>query len=466
MSALLAAGAACARPECGHDVDLHDGICHGTTCECVRFVEPTAALPMPAGPAPQLLSLTEEQIEALVAAGDRVVNDAVHEDLCACDAWPGQCVSTGHYFMGAWDVGGLDTALPAVLGLWEQMRGGELAAFRSLELGDPDGRVSASCGNPSHPTWLRAKIDPRGCPWCEIDQAHEDVIGANLARHEEEQENAQLRAQVSALLEERRRTNEWADDAAKALRADRDRIAELEAERAKYVGAEPTIAEEMAYLSRCVQAVGELTLPETLKVESIDPQYRNGYVHALADMRLALESPERSSYPPALPWARLMDDDDRAMFLDELADSATTHASSDEVLKAVEETCKTWRLIAEAQHGHNTAPGPDALTVTFSPVAALREPEGEHYVHVHHSYRLGHDLPETGAQSADGVVAYRNPDRSDVLLCREHGDGWWGLIPLTSDDLPDGGTCTWGMPFEDEVCGRDVLIDPKSGGQR
>lgn len=42
------------------------------------------------------------------------------------------------------------------------------------------------------------------------------------------------------------------------------------------------------------------------------------------------------------------------------------------------------------------APGPDAVTRVFSPVASLREPEGEHYQHVHHSYRLGHDLPETG----------------------------------------------------------------------
>lgn len=26
----------------------------------------------------------------------------------------------------------------------------------------------------------------------------------------------------------------------------------------------------------------------------------------------------------------------------------------------------------------------------------LAEPEGEHYPHVHHTYRVGHDLPETG----------------------------------------------------------------------
>lgn len=36
------------------------------------------------------------------------------------------------------------------------------------------------------------------------------------------------------------------------------RIAELEAELAKYVGKEPTIADEMAYLRRCLNAVREV----------------------------------------------------------------------------------------------------------------------------------------------------------------------------------------------------------------
>jgi hypothetical protein len=35
----------------------------------------------------------------------------------------------------------------------------ELAAYQALDLGDPDGRISASCGNPEHPTWLRAPDD-------------------------------------------------------------------------------------------------------------------------------------------------------------------------------------------------------------------------------------------------------------------------------------------------------------------
>lgn len=57
-----------------------------------------------------------------------------------------------------------------------------------------------------------------------------------------------------------------------------------------------------------------------------------------------------------------------------------------------------------------------------------------------------------GIAHDESVVAYRNSDRPGVLLCREHGVGWAGLTPLTSDDLPDGGICTW------DGCGVDVLI--------
>lgn len=45
------------------------------------------------------------------------------------------------------------------------------------------------------------------------------------------------------------------------------------------------------------------------------------------------------------------------------------------------------------------APWADGLTKVFVPVASLREPEGEHYPHVHHDYRVSHDLPETGGAS-------------------------------------------------------------------
>lgn len=91
----------------------------------------------------------------------------------------------------------------------------ELVAFRALELGTAEGRVSAKCEDPAHPVWLRGLDDLRGCPWC----------------------------QVAALLAERHSTNESVSEAAEALRVQRDRIAELEtgiawrdAERARWSG--------------------------------------------------------------------------------------------------------------------------------------------------------------------------------------------------------------------------------------
>lgn len=62
MSAPLVAGAACARPGCGHGEDLHDGICFGTACECVRFVESADALPVPVGPKPRTLDVVEDEL--------------------------------------------------------------------------------------------------------------------------------------------------------------------------------------------------------------------------------------------------------------------------------------------------------------------------------------------------------------------------------------------------------------------
>ncbi|MEV6105734.1 hypothetical protein AB0M28_13605 [Streptomyces sp. NPDC051940] len=70
-------------------------------------------------------------------------------------------------------------------------------------------------------------------------------------------------------------------------------------------------------------------------------------------------------------------------------------------------------------------------------------------------------MTETNTAHHDPVIAYRVPDEPEVLLCREHGYGYPELTPLASDDLPDGGICTWGDPAAGgEVCGRDVLIDP------
>ncbi|MEI5100366.1 hypothetical protein RB200_19790 [Streptomyces sp. PmtG] len=56
-------------------------------------------------------------------------------------------------------IAGTADALPVPVGPESQEPIEELAAFRALELGDLDGRVSASCGKPNHPTWLRRRDD-------------------------------------------------------------------------------------------------------------------------------------------------------------------------------------------------------------------------------------------------------------------------------------------------------------------
>ncbi|MFB6805400.1 hypothetical protein [Streptomyces sp. NPDC056387] len=43
-----------------------------------------------------------------------------------------------------------------------------LDEFEALQLGGINGRVSATCADSDHPTWLRAPEDARGCPWCRV----------------------------------------------------------------------------------------------------------------------------------------------------------------------------------------------------------------------------------------------------------------------------------------------------------
>ncbi|MFI7315199.1 hypothetical protein [Streptomyces hygroscopicus] len=65
------------------------------------------------------------------------------------------------------------------------------------------------------------------------------------------------------------------------------------------------------------------------------------------------------SYPPAFPWARWLDEEDLPAFLDELAAAAILNASSARRLAEVEQTCASWRPIAESFRAHLTAPGPN-----------------------------------------------------------------------------------------------------------
>ncbi|MFD9569931.1 hypothetical protein ACFWBI_08815 [Streptomyces sp. NPDC059982] len=122
----------------------------------------------------QPAELSEAQVDALADAGNRALNDHYHEDLCLCSAWPESCVSSGNYFAGAWDTAAFGIGMAAVIGVWESMR-------------------------------APAEAD----------------------------ELARLRARVAALETERHETNAALSDAAEALRADRDRIAELETVQAR-----------------------------------------------------------------------------------------------------------------------------------------------------------------------------------------------------------------------------------------
>lgn len=178
--------------------------------------------------------------------------------------------------------------------------------------------------------------------------------------------------QIMAEFIERRKIEKtgvtvWQEQRAELEQA-RARIAELEAELAKYVGAEPTIAEEMAYLSRSFHAVHQVC--DEAEQQATRRENPLPVPEWVAVVRAAA-SGERDTYPPALPWARLMDVDDLAGFLRDLdttmRDAArqalfTGRPQAPAVLTALEQTCSTWQLIAETQHAHNTAPGPDTET--------------------------------------------------------------------------------------------------------
>lgn len=138
----------------------------------------------------------------------------------------------------------------------------------------------------------------------------------------------------------------------------------------------PETANDMASVSQDAVRVAEESVTELRREHAENARLRERIAELEAGAKATADG-----YPPALPWAALMDHEDLTDFLDELAASAITHAPAESALAEVEKTCGTWRLIAEAQHAHNTAPGPDVdasmdkLTRLLAPTQALREPE-------------------------------------------------------------------------------------------
>ncbi|MFI1525496.1 hypothetical protein [Streptomyces griseus] len=124
---------------------------------------------------PTPVELTEQQLDALSAAGNRALNDHYHESQCHCDAWPTSCVSSGNYFMGAWDTSAFDIGLPAVLAVWETLRTDRGAAKVAELLAEVDR--------------LRKALSEAADQVAEL----ESDLGGTSA------ENAQLRARVAEL---------------------------------------------------------------------------------------------------------------------------------------------------------------------------------------------------------------------------------------------------------------------------
>jgi hypothetical protein len=202
-------------------------------------------------------------------------------------------------------------------------------------------------------------------PRSELDQARDDVMGACLARWEEEQDNArlrlalasakrgrsQLRAKVAELLAERHSTNEALDDAVQALRADR---AESEP---------PRIRKHHPDCAAVVQAGAPCTCPPDFTGEDPDD---------LAD--------EDGCTCP---------DTGRGEPHDVDCPQADAPGPYDAVVPAVGSDSAEMRELRAALTG-----SPDAITRQIAPLQALRE--DPHDSPLHHDWRLGRDLPETG----------------------------------------------------------------------
>jgi len=99
------------------------------------------ALPVPLGHAepgdaqgPPPLELTEQQLDALVDAGNGALSDYYHDRACACSEYPAACVTNPAYrrAAGYWDTDAFAVGLGAVLAVWEGMRSGD-GATRSVD---------------------------------------------------------------------------------------------------------------------------------------------------------------------------------------------------------------------------------------------------------------------------------------------------------------------------------------------
>jgi hypothetical protein len=162
-----------------------------------------------------------------------------------------------------------------------------------------------------------------------------------------------------------------------------------------------------------------------------------------------------------------------------------------QVVELLAERHSTNEALDDAVRELRARPAADGITRRIAPTQALREDEpsedvsprvaelrdllagqraaleDRHDGELAHKYRLGRDLeyapPQYTPATTGDVVAYRDPQRPQTLLCREHGPRYIGMLPVTAEDLPDGGMCTYGG-LSSLACGRDVLAAERTTG--
>jgi hypothetical protein len=112
--------------------------------------------------------------EAWVDAVNKAINDAMHDDLCHCDAWPDACAS---YKPGTWDTGvSLDIAVGVLEPLIRERIAPELALARTLRLEWPSIRASL---NPEMHTPARTVAYLAAHGWVK----HRERPGAEVWEH-------------------------------------------------------------------------------------------------------------------------------------------------------------------------------------------------------------------------------------------------------------------------------------------
>jgi hypothetical protein len=72
----------------------------------------------------QPVDLSEQQLDALIEAGNHALSDYYHERACACSEYPATCATNPAYRReaGHWDTEAFAIGLGAVLGVWEAIR--------------------------------------------------------------------------------------------------------------------------------------------------------------------------------------------------------------------------------------------------------------------------------------------------------------------------------------------------------